>query len=131
MAIQRFSSGARWESVAGYSRSVRAGPFVEVSGTTATSADGEVVGIDDPYRQTVQALANVESGLKRAGAEMSDVIRTRLYVTDIHRWEEVARAHAEVFGDIRPATAMVEVSGLIEPEMLVEVEARAYLGDQT
>lgn len=131
MTIHRFASGSKWEPVAGYSRAVKAGPFVEVSGTTATSDDGELVGVGDPYRQTLQALANVERGLDQAGAELSDVIRTRMYVTDIDRWEDVARAHGEVFGDIRPTTAMVEVRALIEPEMLVEVEARAYVGDRT
>ena len=123
--IRRFSSGSRWEPVVGYSRAVRAGRLVFVAGTTATGADGELVGEGDPYEQTRQALANVESALREAGARVDDVVQTRLYVTDIAAWEEVARAHGEVFGDVRPVTAMVEVSALIDPRMLVEVEAVA------
>lgn len=127
MDIERFSSGAKWEPVVGYSRAVRAGPFVLVAGTTATGADGEIVGIGDAYEQTRQAFRNVQEALRRAEASLEQVVQTRIYVTDIDRWEEVGRAHGEVFGDIRPVTAMVEVSRLIDPAMLVEVEATAYI----
>ena len=126
MTIERFGSGTRWEPVVGYSRAVRAGPLVLVAGTTATGPDGTLVGGDDAYEQTRQALANVEAALSKAGASLSDVIQTRMYVTDIDRWEEVGRAHGELFAQIRPVTAMVEVSRLIDPAMLVEVEAVAY-----
>ena len=111
-AIRRFTSGSRWEPIVGYSRAVRAGPLVLVAGTTATGPDGERVGEDGPYAQTRQALRNVEAALGLAGARVADVVQTRLYVTDVARWEQVARAHGEVFGDVRPVTAMVEVSGL-------------------
>lgn len=127
MDIERFSSGAKWEPVVGYSRAVRAGPFVLVAGTTATGADGEIVGIGDAYEQTRQAFRNVQEALRRAEASLEQVVQTRIYVTDIDRWEEVGRAHGEVFGDIRPVTAMVEVGRLIDPAMLVEVEATAYI----
>jgi enamine deaminase RidA (YjgF/YER057c/UK114 family) len=125
--IERHGSGAPWEEIAGYSRVVRAGSAVYVAGTTATMADGAIAGPGDPYEQTRQALRNVEAALALAGATLADVVRTRMYVTDISRWEEVARAHREVFSDVRPVTAMVEVSALIDPRMLVEVEVEAYL----
>ena len=124
--IERHGSGAPWELVVGYSRTVRAGDFVFVSGTTAT-VDGEVVG-DDAYSQTLQALANVETALHKAGARLDGVVQTRLYVTDISRWEEYGRAHGEMFGAVRPVTSMVQVAALIDPRMLVEVEAVAYVG---
>ena len=130
MQRQNISSGSPWEPLIGYSRAVKFGPYVHVSGTTAFNAQGEIVGAGDPYAQAIQALRNIEDALAKAGAKLTDVVRTRLFLTHITDWKEIGRAHGDIFGKVRPASTVIEVNHLVAPEMLVEIEADAFIGKE-
>ena len=124
---ENISTGSKWEPILGYSRAVKVGNYVHVSGTTGSGADGKIVGVGDPYAQTVQAIKNLQAGLQKAGADLKHIVRTRLFVTKISEWEKFGKAHGEFFGNVRPAMTIVEVSKLIDPDMMIEIEADAYV----